>query len=191
VVAGNNLVRIDIDTATVGDNWSVQADWGQLTTDPVDPDYSTQTGEVTSRGFEVEGKYQFDNDFELMANYSYKRARVSESNDGTVGFPTAQVPEHLASASVQYPFTGSGFSFDAGVRYLSSRVDYNNLIKVPATTLVDAGLKYEFQGALEGISFNPSASNLFDEVYVASCEGDYWCMWGPRRVVSANVTFKR
>jgi large repetitive protein len=47
VVAGNNLVRIDIDTATVGDNWSVQADWGQLLIDGGSNEHGSGTVAIT------------------------------------------------------------------------------------------------------------------------------------------------
>ncbi|TIM60572.1 MAG: TonB-dependent receptor, partial [Mesorhizobium sp.] len=59
-----------------------------------------------------------------------------------------------------------GFGLGAGIRYVGSTFgDDANTFKVPAVTLVDAALHYEWRNA----ELNLNVSNLFDKRYVASC----------------------
>jgi iron complex outermembrane receptor protein len=103
------------------------------------------------------------------------------------------VPDDSGSLWVEFnPRSGKlgGLSAAAGVRRLGSSIDYANEIRVPAVTLVDAMLGYDFAGAWERLRIALNASNLFDKTHVSSCEGIYWCMYGPRRVVTASLIYR-
>lgn len=164
-----------------------------LTTDPEDNNFYTQTGAVRSRGVELQLRTTLASGLEVVGNYGYADARVTESNDGNVGFRQAQVPDHSGSLWLDFrPATGSlrGLNLAAGVRHQGTSIDYANEIRVPAVTLVDARIGYRFGGTLDGLDISLNASNLLDKTYVSSCEGAYWCMYGPRRVMTATATYR-
>jgi len=165
-----------------------------LTTDPIDINFSTQTGEIRSRGIEVEAKTSLASGLNLTASYSFTDLEVTKSNDGDQGTRPTRVPEHLASAWADYQFQGGalhGFGAGAGVRYVGSTFgDWENTFKVPAFTLVDAALHYDFRDDLKGMRLSLNASNLFDKTYVASCEAESYCIYGLRRVVTAAVKYR-
>lgn len=56
-----------------------------LTTDPVNPLFSVQTGAVRSKGFEFEARGNVTREFQIIGSYAYLDPRVIASNTGTVG----------------------------------------------------------------------------------------------------------
>lgn len=161
-----------------------------LTNDPEDARFSVQTGEVRSRGFDVDARLQLRSAFDVTASYTLSAAEITKSNGPDLGNRPAQTPRHLFSTWVDHAVQGralTGLRVRGGVRWRGDTLDYENVIEVPAVTLVDAGLSYEFGGRLRGTALSLNVSNLLDETYVASCEGAYWCMYGPRRVVTASL----
>jgi iron complex outermembrane recepter protein len=86
-----------------------------------------------------------------------------------------------------------GFGFGGGVRYVGfSYGDEANSFKVPAFTLVDATLHYDFgemSHVLRGYRIQVNANNLFDKSYVASCFSSEGCYFGLRRTVYATLKF--
>ena len=75
-----------------------------LTTDPDDPSFQVQTGEVRHRGLELEANADLDFGFSMIATYTYLNAEITEDNDGFVGNRPSLVPEHQASLWVNYAF---------------------------------------------------------------------------------------
>ena len=73
-----------------------------LTTDPVDPNFSVQTGEIRNRGLELEAKANLDLGLSFTAAYTYLDAEITKSNDGTVGNRPSLVPENSASLWANY-----------------------------------------------------------------------------------------
>jgi iron complex outermembrane receptor protein len=165
-----------------------------LTTDPVDINFSTQTGEIRSRGIELEAKASLALGLNLMASYSLTDVEITESNDGDQGKRPSRVPEHLASIWADYQFQSgalAGFGLGEGARYVGATYgDFDNTFQVPAFTLVDAAIHYDFRDDLKGMRLSLNASNLFDKTYVASCEGESYCIYGLRRVVTAAVKYR-
>jgi iron complex outermembrane recepter protein len=159
------------------------------TTDPDDvAGRSMQIGEIRSRGAELEANAALSRYLSLVAGYSYTDISVTRTNDGNQGKRPSRVPEHLASAWLNYAAPG-GFGWGAGVRYVGESFgDFDNTFTVPAFTLLDAALRYEAkEGALKGVRFALNASNLLDKTYVASCEAEGFCIYGQRRTVTASV----
>lgn len=161
------------------------------TTDPVNINFSIQTGELRSRGIELEARVDLSNNLKIIANYSYTDIEVTKSNDENLGKRPTRVPSELASIWVDYTlFSGLGVS--VGVRYVGNQAgDPTNTFEVPSFTLVDAAIHYEAtQGALKNITFSLNASNLLDKTYVSTCEDLDWCLYGARSNVTARVTRK-
>ncbi len=99
-----------------------------LTADPNDPTglFSVQTGEIRSRGFELEAKAAVNANINLTAAYSYTDAEYTHD---TVfeGKRPAEVPRNMASLWADYTFHEtalSGLTIGAGARYIGSTVSY-------------------------------------------------------------------
>lgn len=154
-----------------------------------------QTGEVTSKGAELEVVARIKQQLSINASYTYTDAKVSKSNNpAELNTPLEVAPRHKASLFVDYtvakgPLAGVGLG--AGVRYLS---DYQGIQRSfvgqevyvsPATTLFDATLHYDIPGWRIAVN----ASNLFDKRYVGRCT-DSGCFFGQSRQVIGTITKK-
>ncbi len=164
-----------------------------LTRDPSGTQWDQiQQGEQQSRGVEVEGLFEPLEGLTTKFAYTYQDVEITKTNTSTEqGDTPSGVPEHIASAWADYTFNSgplSGFGVNGGVRYLgSSFATDSNDIKVPATTLFDAGIHYD----LEAYRFALNATNLTDERYVSSCDNSTnLCFYGQGRTVLASVKYR-
>ncbi|MCS2156969.1 ferrichrome porin FhuA [Scandinavium sp. H11S7] len=174
-----------------------------LTADPNDPTglYSVQTGEIRSRGVELEAKAAVNANVNVTAAYSYTDAEYTHD---TVfeGKRPAEVPRNMASLWADYTFHEtalSGLTVGAGARYIGSTVSYykndiekkNQSFNVAGYALMDATVKYDLaRFGLPGSSVGVNVTNLFDRDYVSSCYSEYACYWGAERQVVATATFR-
>ena len=160
--------------------------------DPSNPGFYLQTGEVSSRGLEIEAKASLSKSLNAIASFTYIDAEVTADKLAVnVGKRPFAVPETMASLWADYTFRSgalSGFGLGAGVRYIGdSAGDPANTFFVPSVTLVDAAIHYDFSYLhrdLKGWSARINANNLFDKEYVAACYTlANGCFWGARRTV--------
>ncbi len=167
------------------------------TPDPAHPGFSIQTGEVRSRGIELEGVASLADGLNLIGSYTYNNVKVTKSNDVDQGKRPMGVPTHMASAWADYtqgrgPLKGLGLG--AGVRYVGATPgDLANTFDVPSATLFDASIHYDLGGlsqTLQGVRLSVNATNLFDREYVASCSAATSCFWGNRRTVLATLRYR-
>ncbi|MVT81553.1 ferrichrome porin FhuA [Pantoea agglomerans] len=173
-----------------------------LTADP-DPDrtlFSVQSGEIRSRGVELEAKAALNANVNLTASYTYTDAEYTEDTQ-LKGKTPVQVPKHMASLWSDYTFHEtalSGVTIGAGVRYVgesqglySTGTEQNQNFKVAGYTTVDAALKYDLgRFGLPGSTVGVNVNNLFDRDYVASCYREYACYWGAERQIVGTATFR-
>jgi iron complex outermembrane receptor protein len=143
-----------------------------------------QIGEVESRGIELEGKINLDDNWKMLASFSYTDLEVKDDIIASyVGKKPYLIPATTASLWLDYSVTQGaleGLSLGAGVRYQGeSYADRLNTLTVPDATLFDAAIRYKKQG-WEG-SIN--VTNLFDKEYVKGCQGAYTCGYGDARTV--------
>lgn len=75
-------------------------------------------------------------------------------------------------------------NLNAGVRHVGSSLDYANTI-----LLFDGGWRYDFPQRWEGLSISLNVSNMADKTYISSCEGEFWCIYGLRRVRACSRSF--
>ncbi|WIW90222.1 TonB-dependent siderophore receptor (plasmid) [Sphingobium sp. V4] len=168
------------------------------TTDPENTSYSVQTGEVRVRGIEIEGVAEIAKGLNLVAAYTYNDAEVTESIYSAVaGNRPTRVPEHSASLWAKYKVQSGalkGLGIGSGVRYTGSTYgDDANTFKVPAFTLVDLALDYDFGpqwGMLDGLSASINVSNLFDKYYVPVCFTVNGCNYGTERTVLGSLRYR-
>lgn len=151
-----------------------------------------QVGEVEVKGFEVETVARFDERLSVNLSYSWTDSEVTK---GTIelGAELPMTPEHKASALVDYTFQDgplAGLGGSLGVRYTSSSAGNipawyaADVMTNPSVTLWDASLHYDRADWRLALT----ASNLFDEEYVARCQSMANCFYGTRRVVVGSLT---
>ncbi|MBC7580324.1 MAG: TonB-dependent siderophore receptor [Tardiphaga sp.] len=164
-----------------------------LTADPnsVPPNLQTQTGEVTSRGLELEAVANLTPGFKVLGSFTtYNLFTSRDANPALVGFVPTNTPRQLASGWADYTFQDGllrGFGFGAGARYVgSSFADTANLLPVPSRVLGDLAVHYEVQNW----RFAVNAANVTDEIYVASCSTANACFYGDRRRVTGSIGYK-
>lgn len=173
------------------------------TTDPAHPLYQIQTGEVRSRGLELEAKATLGRRWSVTGSYSYTDAKVTKDNtdadrNGTpdlVGKAVPNAPRHLASAWVDYAFGSQGLrglSLGGGLRHIGERYGNNlNTWSVSDVTLFDLALRYDLgqaSSALRGAVISLNISNLADKIYAGYCNNS--CQYGARRTAIASLRYR-
>lgn len=161
------------------------------TTDPVVTTLQNQTGEVTSRGIELEAVANATRELKLIGSFTaYHLFNSRDLDPSLVGKTPTNTPELLVSGWADYTFKDgplAGFGFGGGLRYIgSSWADTANTLEVPAVVLGDLAFHYEWQNWRTALN----VINLTDKIYVASCAAASSCFYGDRRRVTASVSYK-
>ncbi|SPD67797.1 Iron complex outermembrane recepter protein (plasmid) [Cupriavidus taiwanensis] len=162
-----------------------------LTTSPVSG-FSSQLGEVRSRGVELEGTWSVTPNFNILASYTYTDAEVTKAgpNAPNAGKTPQYVPRHMASLWADYRLSSgflAGVWLGGGVRYVSKTYDQTNVTEVPGFTLVDLAASYSFA---RHYTLRLNVNNLFDKTYVAACDSATNCYYGRRRTIIGTVTYR-
>ncbi|THF49369.1 TonB-dependent siderophore receptor [Allorhizobium terrae] len=151
--------------------------------------FAVATGEIASRGLELEGKVSLGGGWDFVSSYTYTDAEITRDATGNVGKRPMLVPAQQSSAWLNYTFeTGvlEGASVGAGVRYVGKVYGNNaNTFSVPSRTLIDLGASYRIN---EHAKVSLNATNLFDKKYFSTCEASYSCYQGDRRTVIGKLT---
>ena len=158
------------------------------TPDPDHANYSVQTGEIRSRGIELDGKINITPAWSVLASYALTDPEVISANDGTEGKHPVGIARNSAKLWTQYALSGplDGFSIGGGVRYVgSSYANTDNSLKVPAATVYDARLGYDWREW--GVALN--AANLTNKTYLATCQNN-GCEYAMKRQLTATVSYK-
>lgn len=165
------------------------------TADALHLGFNTQAGKVRTRGVDLQASMEVTPNINFIAGYTYLENKILEDTRYK-GNSLTQVPKHSASAWLDYRFDEgvlAGLKIGGGVRYLGSTFgDPTNNFRVPAATLVDLGLSYDFAPMspnLSGAKLDINVSNLFDKDYVSSCTSQLYCFVGERRTVSASLRY--
>jgi iron complex outermembrane receptor protein len=145
-------------------------------TDPDHPGFSIQTGEVRSRGIEIEGRGRVTRQLELVAALDTIDARTTQSTvAANVGTRPTSVPRNQASLWADWKFDAvPGLSAGVGVRRIGVQAATATL-NVPSYTVVDAALRYQ----VKHWRFALNIKNLANRNYVASCS--FACFYGDER----------
>jgi iron complex outermembrane receptor protein len=164
--------------------------------DPNDPQNQIQTGEIRSRGVELEAKSEISRNLSVLASYTYMDILNTRAAAPAQGHRPIGMPANSAAAWADYTFHGGqldGFGLSGGVRYLGETYGDNaNTYKVPGVTLFDAGLHYDLAALgpqFKGYKVQVNATNLFDKTYVSVCQ-NFGCYYGLRREVIATLRYK-
>lgn len=151
-----------------------------------------QTGEIESKGVELEGQFAFAQDITLTAAYARNRAKVTKSNfEMEVNQRLNDTPQELASLWV-----AKGFQIDdvsrlrvgLGGRYVgnSQSLGYGGFIRTPSYTLVDALFEIQVVDWTMALNF----TNLSDKKYYAPCRNFGDCFTGNPRTVTGTISYR-
>lgn len=167
------------------------------TADPNHPTFSTQVGEVRSRGIEASVTASLANGLNLVGTYTYTDTVTTRSNDGLVGTTPFGLPRHSASLWGDYTFRDGrleGLGLAAGGRYVGPTYGDNaNTFKVPGFFLADLAIRYDLGGLgpqWRGAQLAVNANNITDRRYVSSCVTSNICYYGVGRTVTAQLTYR-
>jgi len=155
--------------------------------------FSIQTGEQVTKGFEAEMAAALTEQWNVAATYSYiPTAKITESVTASeIGKRSNHVPKNASSLSTQYYFSPDqfGWNIGAGIRYQDSRTAQRStdFVYLPSYTLVDINAGYEAKSWGAGLSIK----NLFDKEYLAGTTPNAQLVnWGDPMTVRFNVKFK-
>jgi iron complex outermembrane receptor protein len=162
-----------------------------LTTDPNNALQQIQTGEVTSRGIELEAVANVMPGLKVTGAFTNFHIFVSKDlNPALIDTVPTNTPSEIASLWGDYTFQSgqlTGFGFGAGVRYNGvSYADTANSLVVPAYVVGDAAIHYE----IKNWRFALNVTNITDKIYVGSCQTAAACFYGDRRRAVASVAYK-
>ncbi|MEH2067026.1 MAG: TonB-dependent siderophore receptor [Nostoc sp.] len=135
--------------------------------------YSVLTGEVKSRGIELDVSGEILPGLNVIAAYAYDDAFVSSDNSTPVGNRFANAPRHTASLWTTYQLQRGdlkGLGFGLGVYYVGDRAgDLANTYLIPSYLRFDSSIFYRRDNWRAQLNFR----NLFDtEYYLGSPNSD-------------------
>lgn len=154
-----------------------------------------QTGEVRSRGLELQGTGELGGGFSAIGAYTYLDAQITRSNRAfEIGEPLGNMPRHMASLWGKYQ--RGPMEFGLGVRHISEAAGE---IRVAAGGAVPANDGYTLLDAMAAYDtgswrFSVNVSNLTDKQYKTQCNtfrgGATFCALGYGREVRMGATYK-
>ena len=152
--------------------------------------FNVAEGKQRSRGIEAEARLKLGAHWDVLGSYTYTKAQIMRSNDGNQGNRPANVPEHMASAWVNYSFidgTLHGLTLGGGARYVGSMYGNNaNTFGADSYTLFDASASYALTPQ---VTLGVYAQNLLNEDYTATCDSATSCYPGVERNLMASVKY--
>lgn len=154
--------------------------------DPANIQNFIQSGQVGSKGVEVEGNFRVAG-FNITASYSHVDAKTLVDTTGMAGHRVAGVPRDLASGWIERPFNLTPdvkATLGGGARYTGNKLDGFDVIGTPSVTLFDAMASLEYQNW----KLSLSGSNLGNKQYWAYCTGGI-CYQGANRKIFATLGF--
>lgn len=147
------------------------------------------TGEISSKGYELDFNWQATRGLQLLGSYGYNDSEITKNpqNPERVGLPQSRVPNHNYSLAASYRVQsdrlkgltlraalsgqseslgeyGGGAYTRAGVAYTH---DGRNSLYMPGWTVVDVGGSYQWRtkGGRHRHNLSVSLKNLLDERY--------------------------
>lgn len=144
------------------------------TTDPNSPPgqlFSVATGEQRSQGVEFDVIGEILPGWNIVANYAYTDADITQDNEGLAGNRIFGVPEHNVNLWTIYEIQQgdlAGLGFGIGFNYISDRFGDNaNSYLLEEYFLTNAAISYQRDNWRATLNIR----NLFDVNYIDSSEG--------------------
>ncbi|HDX8367745.1 TPA: TonB-dependent siderophore receptor [Aeromonas dhakensis] len=153
-----------------------------------------QTGEMVSKGVELEGRLDLTSRWDLALSYTRQDMEITRDTTSLQGKTPVWVPKQMASLWSNYLPAGplAGARLGAGLRYVGeAQLDAANNETVPDYLLMDMAASYDLaqlSQRLQGVEVSLSASNLFNKTYY-SCYDQNNCWFGAERSVEARLKY--
>ncbi|MFM0025829.1 TonB-dependent siderophore receptor [Paraburkholderia madseniana] len=152
---------------------------------------SVQTGEVRSRGIELNAVGDVSRELSIIASYIYQDVKNVKANDASLNNWPVDVPRPRQMASLWTDWTWhtgalAGFGIGGGIRYQSASAGApDNSLTVASYTLYDVALHYHTRNWRLALN----VANLFDRHYISGCQSYSVCAFGNERTVLANAKY--
>ncbi len=160
-----------------------------VTTDPANAAFSTQIGEQTHKGVELEINARATPALDLAFSLATIDAQITRSNAGLLGKRPSNTPEFQASLWATYKLASLGLpgaDLSLGLRHVGSRAgDALNTFDVPSYTVAD--LAASLQNGPWRYSLH--VSNLTDKTYFLGGVQASQVSVGERRKLTATVRY--
>ncbi len=167
-----------------------------LRTDPSNQAFQVATGQVESKGVELEAKLALKQGLDFTAAYTHLNVVITRGNPDTTGNELSGIPRNSFATFGKYTFQSGnpleGLGLGLGARYIGTNYgDDQNTFLNSATTLFDAVIDYDlgkFDRKFVGTYMRVNATNLFDKHYT-TCQSGY-CYAGERRQVIGSLSYR-
>lgn len=162
------------------------------TADQLNPGFSVSSGEVRSRGIEVDISGQVTDGLSLIASYAYIDSEITQNNLGNQGNKFFNVPENSGSFwakySVQSPLL-RGLNFGGGVYVVGKRQGNNaNTWQLPGYIRVDGFIGYSMKVGASKVTAQFNVNNILDKrIYESSALGVNLAMPGAPRNFMGSI----
>ncbi|GAJ30476.1 TonB-dependent siderophore receptor [Acidomonas methanolica] len=176
-----------------------------LVSNPDFPQYSSEIGQVRSKGVEFSAHANLAQGLDLILNYTWNRVYNSRTTltGQTIGGQTVslagkrlvQQPTNAASGLLDYTLPKDlvpGLSVNFGVRYQGkSWADQANSFRNPSFILFDMGFSWDagqvFKSA-KGLNVRLSMTNFANNTYV-QCGSARFCHYGDQRIAYGTIGY--
>jgi len=168
---------------------------GLTVSDPINPGFQIQTGEITSDGFEFEGRFAVTDNWQLLGGIGYTNARVTDDSDpSNIGNEFRNIPDWTWNVVSRYEFEEGtpleGLSIALGYNHVGSRPVNNGqppetVLRVPSYDLLNLTLNYRFK---ERYHFRLNIDNLTDERHIAFSASNRFVVPGDERWVKGTFS---
>jgi len=162
------------------------------TTAAQDPDALVQSGEVRSRGLELEARADLARNLSVVAQYTYLDTDITESNNGDRGLPQQGAVKHSASVWTRYQHKLNDTwlaNAGLGLRYYGkarSSLDYDNVnLTNPSFGMLDLSFGLEQKSWRYALNFN----NVLDKQVLLDCDGTF-CYRSAERTVNVSASYR-
>jgi iron complex outermembrane receptor protein len=142
----------------------------QTTTDVLNPGFSVATGEITSKGSELDVGVSITESWQVLLGVGFQNAEITaDTVPSNIGLEQPNVPNQMASMWTKYQFKKTavkGLSLGLGATYVGERAGQRDSIArsfpLPSYTTWNGMISYQ-RGPHR---FALNAENIFDKSYI-------------------------
>ncbi|MCK3830084.1 TonB-dependent siderophore receptor [Pseudomonas fluorescens] len=162
-----------------------------LATDPLDNTLSVATGQVRSRGFDLNVAGNLTPEWRVIGGYAYVGAEVTRDTTLRAGTRLMNIPRNSFSLLNVYEFQDGalkGLGLGAGGKYVDQRAGQtaNTAFSMDAYTVVDLLGYYKVN---EQVRLNLDVKNLFNREYEEGAFGNIYAYPGAPRTVQVGISY--
>jgi len=167
--------------------------------DPINPGFSFNGGELKSRGFEIDVTGEILPGWQVIANYALTDTEVVESDFLPIGSRFNNVPKHSGGLWTSYNFQAEsplrGLGLGAGLNGESDKLGNNaGTFELDSYVIADAAIWYEAQLDMGGrplpVKFQLNVQNVFDKTFFESSSGTASVFPGAPRLFIGSIAVR-